>query len=78
MAQLHDLRDVFHGDIALVGRPNCFVAFFPQLLCLALKLALAAGVGLRKGFQARLGLRRFSFWPSDSKMVGLIPASRLA
>jgi hypothetical protein len=78
MAHLQHPRDVGHRQAVFVGGPDRLIALVPQLLGIALKLPLAPGVLLGKGRQVRAGLGRLALGAGDKRIVGRIPANRLA
>lgn len=78
MAHLQHVGNIRHRHVFAVSSTDGFVPLFAQLLGFGLQLALTHGMGFREGFEFGLRFWGFSFRTSDLKIVGTIPASRLA
>lgn len=78
MAHLQDPRNLGHGKSATVGRPDRLVSISTQLVAALLKFLLALSMLLGECRQASFSLGCLALASSDSKIVGRIPATRLA
>jgi hypothetical protein len=78
VAHLEHGGNVGHRHVFAVGGTDGLIPLLAQLSDSGLQLALAFYISLGEGFEARLSFGRFSFRSSDLKIVGVIPAMRLA
>lgn len=78
VAHIEHRRDIGHRYVFSVRLTNGTIPFLTQFLGFGFQLTLKLAVGLGKGFKLGLRLGCFSFRASDPKIVGPIPASRLA
>jgi hypothetical protein len=78
VAHLEHPGNLGHRQAFAIGGPYRLVAIRSQLLGPLLKLALQPRVFVGECRQAGFGLRCLAFASSDRRIVGSIPATRLA
>lgn len=78
VAHVQHAGDVSHRQPVLVGGADRFIPFSAKRVGALLKLGFAPGVVLSEVRQARAGLGCMALGTGDIKIVGSIPAIRLA